>query len=234
MLFEVRENPHHYDNLHYDHDNDNDNEQICIRQQPPIGGHPVSVQPIQMPLCQRDSSQLLIIDAQERLARAMPTEELEQVVANINRLITAAKVFGIPVIVTQQNSKGLGPIIESIGLNLPPDTQATEKTAYSCCTAPGFERSISAHPGRRQLIVVGMEAHIGFSQTVAGLQRWGYQVFVPADAIISRKEVWKANVLDRMRAGGVQVSCTESVAFEWIGDSAQEHFREVWSLFRNQ
>jgi len=187
-----------------------------------------------MPLCQRDASQLLIIDAQERLAKAMGADELEQVVGNINRLIAAAKVFGIPVIATQQNSAGLGPIIASIACNLPPDTQPTEKTAYSCCTAAGFERNISAHPGRRQLIVVGMEAHICISQTVSGLQRWGYQVFVPADAIISRKPECKENVLDRMRAGSVQVSCTESVAFEWIGDSTHERFREVWALFRNQ
>ena len=189
---------------------------------------------IHMPLCQRDLSQLLIIDAQERLAAAMDPAELAEVVMNINRLMTAAKVFGIPVIATQQNSKGLGPILESIRVELPADTQPTEKTAYSCCTAPGFERGISAHPERRQLVVVGMEAHICISQTVSGLQRWGYQVFVPADAIISRKPDYKTNVLARMRNSGVQVSCTESVAFEWIGDSSNEHFREVWSLFRNR
>ncbi len=187
-----------------------------------------------MPLCQRDYSQLLIIDAQERLAKAMVPDELEFVVSNINRLLAAAKVFGIPVIATQHNSQGLGPIIASIAENLPADTQPTEKSAYSCCTAPGFERNISAHPERRQLIVVGMEAHICISQTVSGLQRWGYQVFVPADAIISRKPECKTNVLGRMRNGGIQVSCAESVAFEWIGDSTNEQFRSVWSLFRNQ
>jgi nicotinamidase-related amidase len=193
----------------------------------------MSIHQAQMPLCQRDSSQLLIIDAQERLAAAMPMDELDLVVDNINRLIAAAKVFGIPVIATQHNSKGLGPIIGSISANLPPDSQPTEKTAFSCCTATGFERNISAHPERRQLIVVGMEAHICISQTVSGLLRWGYQVFVPADAIISRKSVCKANVLERMRASGIQVLCAESVAFEWIGDSTQDNFREVWSLFRN-
>ena len=159
---------------------------------------------------------------------------LELVVDNINRLIAAAKVYGIPIIATAHNPKGLGPIIESIQANLPPDTAPTEKTPFSCCTAAGFERNISASPERRQLIVVGMEAHICISQTVSGLQRWGYQVFVPADAIISRKPMCKANVLDRMRHSGVHVLCAESVAFEWIGDSSQEHFREVWSLFRNQ
>jgi nicotinamidase-related amidase len=187
-----------------------------------------------MPLCQRELSQLLIIDAQERLAAAMPPDELEQVVENINRLIAAAKVFGIPIIATQHNSKGLGPTIASIQTNLPPASEPTEKTFFSCCTAPGFERNISASPQRRQLIVVGMEAHICISQTVSGLQRWGYQVFVPSDAIISRKPDSKANVLDRMRHSGIHVLCAESVAFEWIGDSSLPHFRDVWSLFRNR
>jgi nicotinamidase-related amidase len=192
----------------------------------------MSTHQAQMPLCQRDFCQLLIIDAQERLAAAMPPDELAAVTGNINRLISAAKTVGVPVIATQHNSKGLGPIIESIRSSLPADSEPTEKTAYSCCTAPGFERNISAHPNRRQLVVVGMEAHICIVQTVSGLQRWGYQVFVPEDAIISRKPALKANVLGRMRHSGIQVVCTESVGFEWIGDSSQSCFREIWSLFK--
>lgn len=192
----------------------------------------MSIHHAQLPLCQRAFSQLLIIDAQERLAAAMPPDERELVVGNINRLISAAKILDIPVIATQHNSKGLGPIIEAIGANMPRVHEPTEKTAFSCCTAPGFERNISSHPDRRQLVVVGMEAHICILQTVSGLQRWGYQVFVPEDAIISRKPDYKRNVLDRMRQGGVQVVCTDSVGFEWLGDSSDAQFREVWSLFK--
>lgn len=192
----------------------------------------MSIHQAPMPLCQRDFCQLLIIDAQERLAAAMPADELASVTANINRLISAAKNVGIPIFATQHNTKGLGPIIASIQANLPPDTEPTEKTAYSCCTAPGFERNISSFPNRRQLVVVGMEAHICIVQTVSGLQRWGYQVFVPEDAIISRRPELTANVLRRMRHGGIQVVCTESVGFEWIGDSSQSCFRDIWSLFK--
>ncbi|MFD2111214.1 isochorismatase family protein [Thiorhodococcus fuscus] len=192
----------------------------------------MSINQAQMPLCQRASSQLLIIDAQERLAAAMAKDELEGVVDNINRLVTAAKILEIPVFATQHNSKGLGPIIKDIRDNMPETADPTEKTAFSCCTAPGFERNISSHPERRQLVVVGMEAHICISQTVSGLQRWGYQVFVPEDAIISRKAFYKQNVLQRMRHSGIQVVCTESVGFEWIGDSTDAQFRDVWSLFK--
>jgi nicotinamidase-related amidase len=192
----------------------------------------MTIHQAQLPLCQRDDSQLLIIDAQERLAAAMAPAELDAVVANINRLVQAAKTLGVPVNATQHYSKGLGPVIASIADNLPGDAAPTEKTAFSCCTAPGFERAISDHPERRQLVVVGMEAHICIVQTVSGLQRWGYQVFVPEDAIISRKPELKANVLKRMRHCGIHVTCTESVGFEWLGDSTQEHFKEVWSLFK--
>jgi nicotinamidase-related amidase len=192
----------------------------------------MSTHQAQMPLCQRAFSQLLIIDAQERLASAAPADESELAISNINRLISAAKILGIPVIATQHNSKGLGPILESIRANMPEGTEPTEKTAFSCCTAPGFERSISAHPDRRQLIVVGMEAHICIVQTVSGLLRWGYQVFVPADAVISRRPEHKRSALDRMRHCGIHVVCTESVGFEWLGDSADTQFREVLSLFK--
>jgi hypothetical protein len=35
-----------------------------------------------------------------------------------------------------------------------------------------------------------------------------------------------------MRHSGIHVSNTESVAFEWVGDSANARFREVSRMFR--
>lgn len=53
-----------------------------------------------LPLCQARYSQLLIIDAQERLAAHMPKNELSIAVCNMNRLIDTAKLLGIPIINT--------------------------------------------------------------------------------------------------------------------------------------
>lgn len=192
----------------------------------------MSIHQAPMPLCQSGLSQLLIIDAQERLARVMPPETLEATISNTNRLITAAKLLDIPIIVTEQNPNGLGQTIEPIGSTLPDGIRPTEKTCFSCCTAAGFERSLTAHPERKQVIMVGMEAHICILQTASGLQRWGYQVFIAADGICSRKEVNCSNALARMRHAGIQVTNTESIAFEWIGDSTNTCFREVSRLFK--
>lgn len=192
----------------------------------------MSIHQAPMPLCQSAFSQLLIIDAQERLAAAMPNEALERTVANTNRLIAAAKTLGIPIISTEQYPQGLGEIIPEIRENLPDTAAPTEKTCFSCCTATGFERALTSQSERKQVVLVGMEAHICIVQTASGLQRWGYQVFVAADAICSRDPAHTENALARMRQSGIHVSNAESVAFEWLGDSTHPHFREVSRLFR--
>lgn len=192
----------------------------------------MSIHQAPMPLCQSQFSQLLIIDAQERLAAAMDQEQRAEVEGNINRLVKAAKILEIPVIATEHNPAGLGKTIAGIREHLPDTVVATEKTCFSCCTASGFERNLTSAPERKQVVLVGMEAHICIVQTASGLQRWGYQVFVAADAICSRHAHHRDNALERMRHCGIHVTNTESVAFEWLGDSKHERFRPVWQLFK--
>jgi nicotinamidase-related amidase len=185
-----------------------------------------------LPLCQARYSQLLIIDAQERLAAHMPKNELSIAICNTNRLIDAAKLLDIPIINTEQNSKGLGPTIESVRDHLPDDITTTDKTCFSCCTAGGFERDLTQDEKRKQVVMVGMESHICILQTASGLQHWGYQVFVVADAVCSRNPANRDNALERMRHCGIQVTNAESVAFEWMADSGHVKFREVSKLFK--
>ncbi|MBK1700429.1 isochorismatase family protein [Thiococcus pfennigii] len=184
------------------------------------------------PLCQSRLSMLLIIDAQERIAAAMPEEDLTETVTNINRLSQAAQFLDIPIIWAEQNPKGLGRTVEAIRRHLPADAAPTEKNYFSSCTAPGFERALTQEPDRKQVILVGMDAHIGVAQTASGLRRWGYQVFIAEDAICCRRRALKVNALERMRHCGLQVTNAESIAFEWLGDSSHARFKEVLALFK--
>ncbi len=191
-----------------------------------------SIHQATLPLCQAKYAQLLIIDAQERLAAHMPKTDLSVAVCNINRLIDTAKALEIPVIATEQYPEGLGTTIESIGQHLPEDIHITDKTCFSCCTAGSFERELSEHEERKQVVLVGMESHICILQTASGLQHWGYQVFVVSDAVVSRNPANRDNALERMRHCGIHVSNSESVAFEWVGDSSHEKFRQISQLFK--
>jgi nicotinamidase-related amidase len=185
-----------------------------------------------LPLCQARYSQILIIDAQERLAAHMPKTDLSVAICNINRLINTAKILQIPIINTEQNSQRLGATVASIRDALPDNITTTDKTCFSCCTAGGFEHDLTLDENRKQVVMVGMESHICILQTASGLQHWGYQVFVVADAVVSRNSQHRDNALERMRHCGIQVVNSESVAFEWLGDSHHEKFREISALFK--
>ena len=50
--------------------------------------------------------------------------------------------------------------------------------------------------------------------------------------VASRSELHRRNALRRMRQGGVQITNSESVAFEWMGDASQPNFKQISQLFR--
>ncbi|MCU7942251.1 MAG: hydrolase [Candidatus Thiodiazotropha sp. (ex Cardiolucina cf. quadrata)] len=186
----------------------------------------------ELPLTHAKTSQLLIINTQERLTKAMPKPDLDQMVTNIVKLSQAASALEVPIILSEHYGKGLGNTLPQIAKHLPPHTKAKDKLTFSCCTAPGFEEELTENGNRKQVVIVGLEAHICVLQTASGLQQWGYQVFVVEDAISSRNPHHRKNALQRMRLNGVQITNSESVAFEWMGDANNPKFKEVSLLFR--
>ncbi len=185
-----------------------------------------------LPLTHANTSQLLIINTQEKLVRAMPKSDRDLMVSNIIRLSKASNLLEIPVILSEHYGKGLGTTLPEITQHLPKHTMAKDKMTFSCCTAPGFEEELGQHEKRKQIVIVGLEAHICVLQTASGLQQWGYQVFVVDDAIASRNTLHRMNALSRMRQGGVQITNSESVAFEWMGGASQPNFKQISQLFR--
>ena len=52
---------------------------------------------------------LIVIDVQQKLIPVI--ENGAEVVVNTNRLLAAANILNIPIVATEQNSKGLGPTV---------------------------------------------------------------------------------------------------------------------------
>lgn len=180
-------------------------------------------------LCSAATSQLVVIDVQEKLAAAMKKEVREQVLHNCGILCQAANTLGIPVVHTEQYPAGLGPTESSLARHL--DDPAIEKTCFSCYGATGFSGKIK-QPARKQIILTGMESHVCVLQTACQLSEHGYQVFVAEDAICSRHKRHHKNALQRLRQSGITVTITESVLFEWLSDAKHEHFKNLSRLIR--
>ncbi|MCU7813027.1 MAG: isochorismatase family protein, partial [Candidatus Thiodiazotropha sp. (ex Notomyrtea botanica)] len=109
-----------------------------------------------LPLSHAKGSQLLIINIQEKLARAMPKPDRDLMVSNITRLSQAASLLDIPIVLSEHYGKGLGKTLPEIAQHLPKHTKAKDKLTFSCCTAPGFEEELGQHEQRKQIIIVGL------------------------------------------------------------------------------
>jgi nicotinamidase-related amidase len=182
-------------------------------------------------LLHRVHSQLLIVDVQQKLVPVIPqaTELLETTAF----LLTAAQIMNVPVVVSEQYPKGLGPTVSEISEHRIQKT-VFEKLKFSA--ADGFLQSGSAesHQTRNQIVITGIETHICVLQTAIDLLSAGMQVFVVQDAVGSRHAADQASALDRIRNAGVTVCCAESVVFEWCEAAGTDEFRQISRLVRER
>ena len=171
----------------------------------------------------KHNSVLLIIDVQERLAKVMKVKE--EVVANCVHLVELAKTYDIPVLVTEQYSKGLGPTEEAIR-NALTEYRPIEKLTFSCCDEISFLDEINKLE-RQHVILAGMETHVCVLQTGIALLREGFYIHVVKDAVCSRaKENWKTGI-GFLRDAGAVVSCTETVLFQILKIAGTEEFKAL-------
>jgi nicotinamidase-related amidase len=181
--------------------------------------------------CRLDECTLLVVDIQQRLGDAMPGKVLNRVLQNSSLLARTACLLDVPILHTEQYPQGLGPTHPLVLESLPGDRKHFTKTTFSCMNADGFPAAIGGL-GRRQAVLVGMEAHVCILQTAMDLSATGAEVFVVEDAICSRRLENYQNALDRMRAGGIGIVSAESVVFEWMGDSRHPHFKTIQGWLR--
>jgi nicotinamidase-related amidase len=166
---------------------------------------------------------LLIIDIQDKLAAAM--RHKEQVVYNCLHLIELAKLLQIPILVTEQYPKGLGPTLPEIKEALPVYAPF-EKMAFNCCLETGFLEKVAAL-GRKKLILTGMETHICVLQTSLGLLKEGYAVHVIQDAVCSRKKNNFTTGIELMDRAGAVITGTETVLFQLLQKAGTEAFKVI-------
>jgi nicotinamidase-related amidase len=183
-------------------------------------------------LLDRARSQLLVVDVQERLMPAMHAGETMAERCGI--LMQSAHRLGIPVTISEQYRKGLGPTIARLG-NLKGDAPVLEKVHFSCAEDDAIVARVNglATAGRSQVLVCGIESHVCVLQSALGFkERFGFEVAVAADAVTSRQPASVALAFDRMRGAGVSVVNTEMALFEWLHRAGTPEFKELSPLIR--
>jgi nicotinamidase-related amidase len=182
-------------------------------------------------LLSAENSLLIVIDAQPKLSAVIPSVESRRVITNTVSLVEAARIMKIPVFLTELCPKILGETDRAITKKLSGSHQTFSKTSFSCFAADGFYMALR-RSGRRQIVLVGQEAHLSVLQSALELFHIGYDVYVVEDAICSRQSLHSINAVQRLQRHDISITNYESVLFEWIRDSSHPDFRRVSSLLR--
>lgn len=173
-------------------------------------------------LMNRETSTLLVIDMQARLAPAI--DDGERVVDNCAWLAAVARRVGVPIVVTEHCRDKLGETVDAV-------KAATVGAAYVGKTWFSAQREGSLHgtavDGRRQVVICGAEAHVCVQQSALELRWAGKEVFVVADACGSRAAADRELAFSRMRSHGIEIVSREMVAFEWLQRAGTDLFRSV-------
>ncbi len=184
-----------------------------------------------MELLQRSAAALAVIDVQERLLPAIPEEPRASVLRNALILIETARALGVPVLASEQYPKGLGPTVPEIRAAIGDRFAPVEKLAFSCGRSPEF-RTVLEGTHKRSIVLCGVETHVCVLQTAVDLVSEGYRVFVPADAVASRRPLDWERGLALMDKAGVVVGTTEAFVFQLLERAGTDEFKRISKLLR--
>ncbi|MDD6211985.1 MAG: isochorismatase family protein [Clostridiales bacterium] len=171
----------------------------------------------------------IMIDMQEKLMP--PMADRQQVTEKTKILLRGLNILGVPVLVSQQYTRGLG-MTESELMEAGQLTDYFDKLTYSCYRDEKIRTYLDGMGESRQILLLGVEAHICVLQTALDLMEAGYSVFVAADCIASRNSYDKEIALRRMEQAGAVLTTAESCLFELLKQAGTDTFRQISRLVK--
>jgi nicotinamidase-related amidase len=177
----------------------------------------------------REDSVLVVVDVQEGYRNKIVEEE--RTIRCVRRLIEAAKVMGVPVLVTEQYPKGIGPTQPEIADGFPPDQCVISKMSMSCYRQPQFAEMLNGLH-RRQVVLCGIEMHACINQTAHDLIERGYDVHVPYDAASSRFETDYRIGWEKLLGSGAVPATVEMICLEWVRTAEAPEFKAILKLIK--
>lgn len=173
-------------------------------------------------------SMVLMIDIQEKLVKAT---QADFEAANAGKMIVAANLLNIPVVVSEQYPTGLGSTVQSVSVNFSQNTKIIEKSSFSILKEKNALQIIKSY-AKNQIILFGIETHICVLQTALELIKNGFEVYLLKNASKSRQEFEHLAGIDVMKSAGVNVVTLEIALFELLETSKNPQFKQVQALIK--
>ena len=171
-----------------------------------------------------------LCDIQEKFRPVML--HFPEIVQAADKLVKTSKILGVPLIVTEQNPKGLGSTVPE--LDTGHANGVYSKTKFSMVIPEVVTKLGELCGGELQCVVLfGIETHVCVEQTAAELSARGFKVHVVADACTSRSQEDRLLAFERLRQMGCFITTSETVIFKLLGDKEHPMFPHIRTLIKS-
>ncbi len=175
-----------------------------------------------------DNTVCIVVDIQERLVPVLDGHQA--FVEKTCQMLQGLQALEIPLLAAEQYPKGLGHTVAAVKNQLGDNVRVFEKTNFSAWQ-PDAEAFVRQHQARN-IILLGVEAHVCMLQTVADLRAQDFKVYIPLECTTSRTVSNKENGLAQMQAMGAIVSNIESLLFMLLKDAKHPAFKTISKLIQ--
>ena len=174
-----------------------------------------------------NNAALFLIDHQVGLftgVRDIPIAELKH---NVVALAKAARVLGVPVIVTATSPKMWGPVIPEL-IEALPGVPIIARTTVNAFDDARFAKDVEA-TGRKKLIIAGVSTEVCLALPAIHATGLGYDAYAVIDASGTFSETKRITGLLRMVQAGVIVTDYATVAVEMLKDNASPKAGDLYA-----
>lgn len=172
----------------------------------------------------QENSCLVLVDVQEKLTPFVLDHE--KLITQCDWMMRLAQQLSVPIVICEQYPSGLGPTVKP----LCHFSSSFPKVHFSGWRDPGVQAHIKKL-NKKQMILIGIEAHVCVLQTAIDLLDADYDVFVVRNAVSSRTEQDLHDGLKRIKQAGGQIVTAEMVFFEWIEKAGTPSFKALSKTF---
>jgi nicotinamidase-related amidase len=181
-----------------------------------------------------DNCAVIFIDYQPQLFLGGSDREWTELLRNVLLLARAAKMFGVPVILTSVESGDLDGAFAPQLLALFPDQPVIQRSSMNAWDDQGFVAA-ARKTGRRNFLLAGLWSEACLAFPALQMLEEGYGVYAVKDASCGTNEAAQETALRRIeQAGGVSLTALQ-VLLELQRDwGRREHREEVRAIVQER
>lgn len=179
-----------------------------------------------------DNCVVTLIDLQPQMLFGVSGADRQAIVNNNAALAKAARVFGVPLVVSTVETKSFSGYMWPQIAAIVPDQTPIERSTMNAWDHEAFVAAVAA-TGRRNIVLAGLWTETCVALPTIQALHDGYRVYVVEDCCGDVSELAHRNAMQRvLQAGAVPVTAL-SVMLEWQRDwAARETYDAVMDIVK--